>query len=86
MDYSEFQRMFYPLEDAEEDDRVPVEQNKEKIEARIRNLDIIIKQTFANKYKSVRKAFLDVDKDFDGSISAQEIVRLLGRANIKRDF
>jgi Ca2+-binding EF-hand superfamily protein len=49
-------------------------------------LESLIKNKFANNWISVRKAFLDLDLDHDGFITAQDIMRFCGDSNKDIDF
>jgi len=48
---------------------------------RIRAIESAIRTKFANNWTSVRKAFLDVDQDYDGFINAEDIAKFYG-ANV----
>jgi hypothetical protein len=38
-------------------------------------LEVLIKEKFANNWVSVRKAFLDLDTDYDGFVTVEDIMR-----------
>lgn len=38
----------------------------------------MIKKKFGNQYETVRKAFLDLDTDYDGFITVEDIFRHFG--------
>lgn len=38
----------------------------------------MIKEKFANNWVSVRKAFLDLDNDYDGFVTVEDILRFFG--------
>jgi EF-hand domain pair len=44
-------------------------------EKRIKDLDQLLKEKFANKFKSVREAFLSVDADHDGLITIEDMLK-----------
>lgn len=46
----------------------------------------MLKQKLAASWQSVRKAFLDLDQDYDGFITAQDIGRYFGQDGSKLDF
>ena len=48
------------------------------IEERIKKLENKIKLKFSNQFDSVKKAFLSLDSDYDGFITAEEIIKALG--------
>jgi len=37
-----------------------------------------LKEKFSNNWTSVKKAFLDLDADYDGFIAAEDIIRYFG--------
>lgn len=51
--------------------------------AKVENL---IKDKFANNWVSVRKAFLDLDTDYDGYVTIEDILRYFGTDNKEFDF
>lgn len=57
--------------------------NKEKqpliIAERLKNLEAILKEKFSKNWESVRKAFLDLDGDYDGFITVEDILRHFGQ-------
>lgn len=54
------------------------------IQARIRGLERKLKERFSH-FDSVRKAFLNLDTDYDGYITVEDILRSFGQDN-SRDF
>lgn len=47
----------------------------------------MIKDKFANNWVSVRKAFLDLDTDYDGFVTVEDILRYFGtEGNKEFDF
>jgi Ca2+-binding EF-hand superfamily protein len=38
----------------------------------------VIKDKFANNWVSVRKAFLDLDTDYDGFVTVEDLLRFFG--------
>lgn len=55
------------------------DQQQELIEKRLLVLDSKIKGKFSNLYDSVRKAFLSLDCDYDGYITVEEILKVIGQ-------
>ena len=55
----------------------------ESIKLRLKKLDTLLKDKITKNWVSVRKAFLDLDTDYDGFISVEDIVRYFG---IDTDF
>ena len=49
-------------------------------------MENIIKERFANNWVSVRKAFLDLDSDYDGFVTVEDILRLCGGDTKEFDF
>jgi Ca2+-binding EF-hand superfamily protein len=49
-------------------------------------LETLIKERFANNWVSVRKAFLDLDSDYDGFVTVEDILRLCGGDSKDIDF
>jgi len=90
MDFDIFKRSFFPhlchCGDADKDSDEEVEklnsfkknskkENKHLIQARMLELEAVIKEKFANNWTSVRKAFLDLDTDYDGFVTVEDIMR-----------
>lgn len=85
-----FPQLFLINEDEESDDdrqakvhkRTLKENTKEKqteiIQDRLKKLEKILKDKFSNNWESVRKAFLDLDNDYDGYITVEDILRHFG--------
>ncbi len=48
---------------------------KERVSDRMKRLERILKLKFAGNWNSVRKAFLDLDTDYDGFITVEDILR-----------
>jgi Ca2+-binding EF-hand superfamily protein len=46
----------------------------------------LIKDKFSNNWVSVRKAFLDLDSDYDGYVTVEDIMRFFGSENKEFDF
>jgi Ca2+-binding EF-hand superfamily protein len=46
----------------------------------------LIKIKLANNWVSVRKAFLDLDSDYDGYVTVEDILRVLGGEDKELDF
>ena len=62
------------------------ERQSEAIVARLIKIEKELREKFANNWTSVRKAFLDIDEDYDGFITAEDLARVFGRENKKLDF
>lgn len=54
--------------------------------SRLQKLEHYIKDKFANNWVSVRKAFLDLDTDYDGYVTVEDLLRLFGAENKEFDF
>jgi len=48
------------------------------VKTRLARLEELIKVKLANNWVSVRKAFLDLDADYDGFVTVEDMVRVLG--------
>lgn len=57
-----------------------------RIQQRLMNLEELIKVKFANNWTSVRKAFLDLDSDYDGFVTVEDILRFFGSEDKELDF
>jgi hypothetical protein len=44
-------------------------------------IENVIKERLKNNWKSVRKAFLDLDIDYDGKVIAEDLAKLIGGSN-----
>lgn len=53
---------------------------------RMKKIEDLLKEKFSNNWVSIRKAFLDIDMDYDGFITAEDIARQFGKDNQKLDF
>jgi Ca2+-binding EF-hand superfamily protein len=53
---------------------------------KLTKLETLIKDKFANNWVSVRKAFLDLDTDYDGFVTIEDILRYFGSDNKEFDF
>lgn len=87
-----FKKLFFPhlcmvREDAESEGEKELKKIKNGLitspnlqpklfEQRIKDLDQMLKEKFANKFKSVREAFLSVDADHDGVIDCEDMLKL----------
>jgi Ca2+-binding EF-hand superfamily protein len=54
--------------------------------ARLQKVENIIKSKFSNNWVSVRKAFLDLDTDYDGYVTVEDIIRFCGSDNKEFEF
>lgn len=48
------------------------------VSQKIRKIENELRERFANNWTSVRKAFLDVDTDYDGFIHAEDLAKFHG--------
>lgn len=94
MNLDTFKKTFFPqftmaVDTQESDDereakkeQRSLRKNKDKqpelIMERISKLENILKERFKNNWVSVRKAFLDLDGDYDGYITVEDILRYFG--------
>jgi Ca2+-binding EF-hand superfamily protein len=53
---------------------------------RMKKIERLMKEKFSNNWTSIRKAFLDIDMDYDGFITAEDIARQFTKDNQKLDF
>jgi Ca2+-binding EF-hand superfamily protein len=53
---------------------------------KLTKLENLIKDRFQNNWVSVRKAFLDLDTDYDGFVTVEDILRYFGTDNKEFDF
>jgi len=53
---------------------------------KLSKLEQYIKDKFANNWVSVRKAFLDLDTDYDGFVTVEDLLRFFGAENKEFDF
>jgi hypothetical protein len=53
----------------------------EYLKLRLKKLEAFLKEKFSKNWVSVRKAFLDLDTDYDGFISVEDILRYFGTDN-----
>ena len=44
----------------------------------MKDIEKVLKERISNNWVSVRKAFLDLDEDFDGYINAEDFAKLIG--------
>lgn len=96
LNFELFKKSFFPQsisgEEVEGNDEVNLEEfqdDKTKSDfviARMKKIEDLLKQKFSNNWVSIRKAFLDIDMDYDGFITAEDIARQFGKDNQKLDF
>ena len=60
-------------------------QQPQIIKDRLVRLERLLKDRFSNNWDSVRKAFLDLDTDYDGFITVEDILRYFG-SDSSKDF
>lgn len=53
---------------------------------RMLKIEKLLKEKFSNNWVSIRKAFLNLDTDYDGFITAEDIARQFGKDDQKLDF
>ena len=53
---------------------------------KLTKLESQIKDKLANNWVSVRKAFLDLDTDYDGFVTVEDILRILGGDDKDLDY
>lgn len=69
------------LESFNQDNTSVASANKNRdINNKIKQLELMIKERVSNNWVSVRKAFLDLDEDFDGYLTAEDFSKLIGGA------
>ena len=54
--------------------------------SRMLKIEKLLKEKFSNNWVSIRKAFLNLDTDYDGFITAEDIARQFGKDDQKLDF
>lgn len=102
MDIDEFKRIFFPQyfqveNDANDSDTEqnagaasevpdPSTHNPELIKTKLNRLEQLIKDKFANNWTSVRKAFLDLDSDYDGFVTVEDFLRYFGKDDKELDL
>lgn len=60
--------------------------NNEDAKLKLKELDTVLKKKFENNWVSVRKAFLDLDLDYDGYIQPEDIARYFQNDSNRIDF
>lgn len=96
MDVDTFKRTFFPqyyqVDQEEErgnsDNENPPQSEKceTSVKLRLGKLEELIKVKLANNWVSVRKAFLDLDSDYDGFVTVDDILRVLGGEDKGMDY
>lgn len=51
------------------------------LSGKLKDLEKLLKDRLSNNWVSVRKAFLDLDQDYDGFITAEDFAKLVGGAS-----
>lgn len=59
---------------------ISTSRNKE-ISTMVKHIESVIREKVSNNWVSVRKAFLDIDDNFDGFITAEDLAKLIGGAS-----
>lgn len=91
MDVDSFKRMFFPTYFQVEKD-VQSEEDEREIESeqvvlnKVTKVETLIKDKLAANWVSVRKAFLDLDTDYDGYVTVEDILRVLGEEGRTLNF
>ena len=52
-----------------------------EIANQLKSIEQVIKEKVSNNWVSVRKAFLDIDENYDGFITAEDLAKLIGGAS-----
>lgn len=82
MDFETFVKTFFPKRYLTSQDRNSIKGERKLQSApaaeRVKLLEKQLKDKLFSNYKSVRKAFLELDKDYDGFIMEDDLVKLLG--------
>lgn len=98
MDYETFKKIFFPKRSGDEADDNEMEEElkfdakdddlmkSDIIAKRMMKIEMQIKERFSNNWTSVRKAFLDMDKDYDGFINSEDIATYFGKGDKKLDY
>jgi Ca2+-binding EF-hand superfamily protein len=56
------------------------------INNKMKHIEDILKERLSNNWVSVRKAFLDLDEDFDGFVTAENFAKLIGGSSGSSKF
>ncbi|CAI2381224.1 unnamed protein product [Moneuplotes crassus] len=97
MNFEGFKKAFFPKRFAGSNDDAHEEEFKleknldensksEILVQRLLKLEEFIKEKFSSNFVSIRKAFLSLDTDYDGCITAEDIARQFGKVALKLDF
>jgi Ca2+-binding EF-hand superfamily protein len=91
MDVDSFKRMFFPSYfQVEKDAQSEVDEREIESEqivvSKLTKVETLIKDKLAANWVSVRKAFLDLDTDYDGYVTVEDILRVLGEEGRTLDF
>ena len=98
MNFELFKKFFFPNRiaggniDEAQDDELNIDNNLDEktksdiVVKRMKKIENLLKEKFSNNWVSIRKAFLDIDMDYDGYITAEDIARQFGKDNQKLDF
>ena len=60
--------------------------NDDEAKSKLKSLEVILKSKFEKNWVSVRKAFLDLDLDYDGYIKPEDIARYFQNESNRIDF
>jgi len=91
MDVDSFKRMFFPIyfqvdKDAQSEDDEREIESEQFVLSKLTKVETLIKDKLAANWVSVRKAFLDLDLDYDGYVTVDDILRVLGEKGKMLDF
>jgi len=96
LNFEIFKKTFFPQNKMGEENEDHEDVNYEKLEddktkadfviSEMKKIEELLRQKFSNNWVSIRKAFLDIDMDYDGFITAEDIARQFGKDNQKLDF
>lgn len=57
-----------------------------EITTKIKEIENVLKQRLSSNWVSVRKAFLDLDEDYDGFVTAEDFAKLIGGSSGSSKF
>lgn len=97
MNFEQFQKAFFPSRCPGSEEEVPEEDFKledtmdhkskeDVLVQRMLKIEKVLEDKFSSNFVSIRKAFLHLDIDYDGFITAEDIARQFSRDDQKLDF